>query len=133
MSDKPREFWIKPAHSPYEEDNILFCKTTSKEYEHVIENSAYTTLQSELAEVRAELKHKSEVAQVWFEKHLKTESELSAEREAASKLIEALEFIAMPLTKDTHTVQGLLDTVRTDTNKAIKALSEYKKARGENE
>lgn len=129
MSDKPREFWIKPAHSPYEEDNILFCKTTSKEYEHVIENSAYTTLQYELAEVRAELKHKSEVAQVWFEKHLKTESELSAEREAAKGLVEALDKIK------THVIykgEGIFKETES-TILACQALSEYKKARGENE
>lgn len=49
--NKPREFWIKPAYKPEDDDRIYFCKVPRKEYEHVIEHSAYLAEKEKVREL----------------------------------------------------------------------------------
>lgn len=53
---------------------------------------------------------------------------LIAERARSNKLIEALEFVTMPITNPNPTVKGLLETMEVDRQKALEALEEYSKS-----
>ncbi len=46
------------------------------------------------------------------------------------ELVEALEFVTMPITNDNPTVEGLLQTMTIDRARAVEALSRFKKVRG---
>lgn len=76
---KPREFWIKPAYKPEDEDRISFCKVPRNDFEHVIEFSAYEKLQSEIRADNADF--------------VKIGKELQAEREKVDSLIAGLQLL----------------------------------------